>query len=106
VTVPTVERGIVRGGLLLDRNGRRQAFDQVDVGLFHQLQELARIGRQRLDIAALAFGIQRVERERGFARAGQAGDDDQLVARQVEIDVLEVVRTGAANADLFHVFLP
>jgi len=26
-----------------------------DVGLFHQLQELPRVGRERLDIAALSF---------------------------------------------------
>lgn len=37
---------VVAGGLLFDRDGRRQAFDQVDVRLFHQLQELPRIGRQ------------------------------------------------------------
>ncbi len=36
---------IVRGGFLLDRDRRRQSFDQVDVGLFHQLQELARVRR-------------------------------------------------------------
>ena len=94
--------GIVRRRFLLDRNGRRQPFDQVDVGLFHQLQELARVGRQRLDVAALAFGVQRVEGERRFARAGQAGDDGQLVARQVEVDVFEVVRTGATDANVFH----
>jgi hypothetical protein len=95
---------VVRSGFLLDRDGRRQAFDQVDIGLFHQLQELARVGRQRFHIAALAFGIQRVERQRGFAGAGQAGNHDQLVARQVEIDVFQVVRACAADADLFHGF--
>ena len=90
---------VVRGRLLLDRDRRRQALDVVDVGLLHHAQELARVGRQRLDVAALAFGVDRVEGQRGLARAGQAGDHDQLVARQVEIDVLEVVRPRAADAD-------
>ena len=63
---------VVARRLLLDRDRRRQALDQVDVGLFHELQELPRVGRQRLDVAALAFGVERVERERGLARAGQA----------------------------------
>ncbi len=36
---------VAAGGLLLDGDGRRQAFDQVHVRLAHQLQELARIGR-------------------------------------------------------------
>ena len=93
---------VVRRRLLLDRDRRRQAFDQVDVGLFHQLQELARVRRQRLDVAALAFGVQRVERERALARSRQSGDDDQPVARQVEVEILEVVRARAADADLVH----
>ena len=60
---------IARCGLLLDRNGGRQAVDLVDVGLLHHFQKLAGIGRERLHIAALALGIDRVKRERGFARA-------------------------------------
>ena len=90
---------VVAGRLLLDRDRRRQALDQVDVGLFHELQELARVGRERLDVAALALGVERVEGERGLARARQAGDHHQPVARQVEVDVLEVVRARAADAD-------
>jgi hypothetical protein len=58
---------IVRSRLLLDRDRRRQALDVVDVGFLHDRQELARVGRQRLDVAALAFGVDRVECERGFA---------------------------------------
>ena len=72
---------IFRGRLLLDRNRRRQPVDLVDVGLLHHFEELARIGRERFDIAALALRIDRVEGERGFARARKAGEDDELVAR-------------------------
>ncbi len=32
--------GVVRGGFLLDRNGRRQSLDGVDVRLLHHRQEL------------------------------------------------------------------
>ena len=63
---------ILRGGLLLDGDRRRQAVDLVDVRLLHHLQELARIGRQRFDVAPLALGVDGVEGERRFARAGQA----------------------------------
>ena len=90
---------VVAGGLLLDGDGRRQALDEVDVGLFHQLQELPRVGRERLDIAALALGVERVEGERGLARAGQPGDHRQPVPRQVEVEVLQIVRPRAADAD-------
>ena len=103
MTVPTVERGLRRGGLLLDGDGRRQAVDLVDVRLLHHLEELAGIGRQALDIAALALGIDGVEGERRLAGAGQAGHHDQLVARQVEIDVLEIVLARAANGKVFMV---
>ena len=60
---------VVRGGFLLDRDRGRQAFDQVDVRLFHQLQELARVGRQALDVAALAFGVQSIECQRRLSRS-------------------------------------
>jgi hypothetical protein len=93
---------VVRRRLLLDRDRRRQTLDQVDVGLLHQLQELARVGRQRLDVAALAFRVERVEGERALARPRQPGHDDEPVAREVEVEVLEVVRACAADADEVH----
>src|SRR5690606_17256708 len=34
---------------------------------------------------------------------GQAGDDDQLVARQGQVDVLQVVGTRPTDQDLVHV---
>jgi predicted RNA binding protein YcfA (HicA-like mRNA interferase family) len=84
---------------LLDGDGGRQAFDHVHIGLVHQLQELARISRQAFHISALALGVQRVKRQTGFARARQAGNHHQLVARDVEVDVFQVVRARTADAD-------
>jgi hypothetical protein len=89
--------GVLGGGLLVDRDGRGQALDEVDVGLLHQAEELAGIGRQRLDIAALALGVDGVEGERGLARPGQAREHDQGVAGQVQVDVLEVVLACAPD---------
>jgi hypothetical protein len=90
---------VVARGLLLDGDRGRQPLDQVDVGFFHELEELARVGRERLDVAALALGVERVEGERGFARARQARDHHQLLARQIEAEILQVVRARAADAD-------
>src|SRR5581483_8860426 len=70
--------------------------------LLHHRQELPRVGRQRLDVAPLPFGVEGVEGQAGLARAGQAGDDDQLVARQVQRDVFEVVRARTADMDGIH----
>src|SRR5262249_46570723 len=57
---------IVRGGLLLDRDSRREPLDRVEVGLLHLLEELARVRGQRLDIAPLPFRVDRVKRQRGL----------------------------------------
>ena len=90
---------VARRGLLVDRDGRRQALDGVHVRLVHLPQELARVRGQRLHVAALALGVDGVEGERGLARAGQAGDDHERVSRQLDGDVLEVVLAGAGDDD-------
>ena len=90
---------VARGRLLVDRDRRREPLDRVDVRLLHQAEELARVGRERLDVAALPLGVDRVEGEARLARAGEPGDHDQRVARQLDVDVLEVVLTGAGDDD-------
>ena len=87
-------------GLLVDRHGRAQALDEIDVRLVHLPEELAGVGRQRLDVPALPLGEQRVEGERGLARTGQAGEHDHAVARHRQVHVLEVVLAGALDRDL------
>src|SRR5262249_61985913 len=77
----------------------REPLDRVHLGLLHLLEELARVGRQRFDVAALAFGIDSVEGERRLAGAREPGDHDQLVARDLEVDVLEIVLAGASDDD-------
>src|SRR5262249_28475416 len=73
----------------------------VDIRLLHHVEELAGIGRQRLDITALALGVDGIEGERALARAGQAGEHDKLLAWQVEGEVLEVMLPRAADGDEF-----
>ena len=90
---------IARGVLLADRDRRRDAVDLIDVRLLHALQKLARVGRERFDVAALPFGVNGVEGQRRFAGAGHAGDHGQLVVRDLERDVLEIVDARATNAN-------
>ncbi len=89
--------GVARRRLLVDRDRRGQPVDEVDVGLVHLTEELAGIGGERLDIATLAFCVDGVEGERGLAGTGEPGEDDQLVARKFEREVLEVVLTGTPD---------
>ena len=91
---------VLAHGLLLDRDGGRQTLDGVDVGLGHLLEKLARVGGERLDVAPLALGVEGVEGEGGLARSGEAGDDDQAIARNPEVQILEVVLACAAYADV------
>ena len=72
----------------------------VDVGLLHHLEELARIGRERLDVAALALRVDGVEGERGFPGPGEAGDDGKGLARDVDVDALQIVLACAADGDV------
>src|SRR5262249_44513568 len=90
---------IARGRLLVDRDRRREPFDIVDVRLLHLPQELAGIRGERLDVAALTFGVDRVERERRLARARQSGHHDEPVPREAEVDVLEVMLARALDDD-------
>src|SRR5262249_35067297 len=79
------------GGALLDRDRGRNAEDRVDVGARSRLHELARIGVQRLEVAALSLGEEDVEGERALAAAGNPGYDGEAIARNVDVDALEVV---------------
>ena len=87
------------GTALLDGDGRRKSFDVIHVRLLHLVEELPGVSRERFDIFALAFGVNRVEGERRFARTAQAGDDHQLVARDFEREILEIMLTRAADLD-------
>ena len=71
----------------------------VDVRLLHHRQELPCVGRQRLHVAALPFGVDRIEGERGLARAGKTREYDELVSWQAQVDIAQVVRSRTANVD-------
>src|SRR6185312_5848438 len=72
----------------------------IHVRLLHQLQELPRISGKRFHVAPLTFGVDGIERERAFTRAGEPSDHNQLAARQIDVDALQIVLAGAAHADM------
>ena len=91
--------GVAGRVFLLDGDGGGEAVDEVDVGFFDALEELAGVGGERLDVAALALGVDGVEGERAFSRAGDAGDDGELAVGDVATDVLQVVCPRTADED-------
>ena len=94
-------RGL-REGTLLDGDGGREAVDALDVGLGELLEELPRVGAERLDVAALPLGVDGVERERGLPRTARSSEHDQLPARERHAHVLQVVLPGADDDQAIH----
>ncbi len=82
---------VLAGGLLLDRDGGGEPLDRVHVRLLHQPEELPGVGGEGLDVAALALGVDGVEGEGRLAGSGEAGDDGQGPAGDLDVDVAEVV---------------
>ena len=84
---------------LIDRYSRGEAGYIVDIRLLHLPQELPRVGGQRLHVAALPLGINGIESQRTLSGAGQPGHDHQLIARDIEADILEIMLPCPADAD-------
>jgi hypothetical protein len=88
---------------LLDRDRGGDALHPIHVGLLHPLQELLRIGGERLHVASLPLGVDRVEGEGRLPRSGGTGEHDEGPARDVHVQVPEIVLSCAADDDpVFH----
>ena len=74
------------GVALFDRDRGREAIDMIDQRLLHLADELPGVRAEAFDVAPLAFGIDRVHRERGLAGAAGAAEDGHLIARDFYID--------------------
>src|SRR6185312_8830166 len=91
--------GAASGSFLVDGNRRTEAFDGVDVRPLHLIEKLARVGGECFDVAALSFGIDGVESERGLAGAAEAGDDRQTISGDSDINIAKIMLPGARNRD-------
>src|SRR6266702_3248103 len=87
------------GGLLLDGDGRAQALDGVDFRPLHLIEKLPRVSGECLDIPPLALGVDRVKGERRLPRTAKPCNDGEAVARDLDVDVLEIVLSRAMHAD-------
>ena len=85
---------------LFERNGGGETLDSIHVGLFDPIEKLARGDRKALDIAAPAFGVERVEGEGGFARAADPSDDHEFAPWNLEVEVLQVMLARADHAEI------
>ena len=98
--------GILVGGLLLNADNGREAGDLIHVRALHASKEVAGIGGEGLNIAALALGEDGVKGQRRLAGTAEAGDDGEGVVRDGTVDVLQIMYPGTIYVDaclFFHV---
>jgi hypothetical protein len=60
---------------LLDRDGRWNSTNFVNLGLVHAIEKLPRVGAESLDVAALALRVNCVEGEARFTAPARSGDN-------------------------------
>ncbi len=84
---------------LFDGDRGPDVLDRVDPRLVEQLEELAGVGAERLDVAALALGMEGLEDQRALARAAQPGDDDVEPEPDDQVETLEIVLAHPEEAD-------
>jgi len=87
------------GVALLDRQGGGETLDGVDPRSRETLEVEPGVGGEAFEVAALALGVNGVEREGGFAGTRRTGEDNEAVLGDVEIESGEVVLAGAADAE-------
>jgi hypothetical protein len=92
--------GAAAGGLLLDGDGGAEAFNGIHIGPLDLVEELASIGGEGFNVAALALGINRIESERALAGAGEAGNHREGVAGNAHADVAQIVLSRPAHRDV------
>jgi hypothetical protein len=85
--------------LLLKSDGGRKTVDGIDLGDAHLVKETAGVRGHGFEIAALGFGVKCAEGERRLARTGDAGEDDEGITRDLDVDVLEIVLASTAYAN-------
>jgi len=62
-------------------------------------EELPSVRGEGFDVATLAFGEDRIERQTRLPAAGEACEYDEFVPRQVERDVFEIMFARPADGD-------
>ena len=86
--------GILSGGFLGNENRGTQAGNLVNIRLGKLPEKLSGETGEAFDVPPLPFGVQGVERQRRFSASAYAGEADEPVPRQNEINVPQIVLPG------------
>ena len=66
------------------------------------IKTLASVSGERFDVAPLSFSVDGVKSEGRLAGAGESRNYDEAIARDVDVDVLEVVLASAPYTDAIY----
>jgi hypothetical protein len=77
--------------LLLKRNSGGQTVDGIHFRHSHLVKQAPGVGGDRFEIPPLRFRVEGPESQRRFAGTGNSGKDNQGVAREGHIYILEIV---------------
>ncbi len=91
--------GCLDGVFPVDGNGRGDSQNGIHLGPVHPIHELPGVGRKCLHIPPLSFGVQGVESQGRFPRSADTGDDRDPVQVDIQVEIFQVVLSGAANGD-------
>jgi hypothetical protein len=91
--------GIDSATALVDGNGRLQTGDTIYVGSVELPQKLPGMERERFEVLPLSFGKDGVEDKRTFPAAARTGNGDELIAGNLQRQILEIVCSRPFNAD-------
>jgi hypothetical protein len=84
---------------LFDGDRWGDATNVVHSRLVHAVEELPHVGTERLDVSALALGVNGFEGQTRFAAAARARNNRQFAEWKIDIDVFEIVLACPPNLD-------
>ena len=79
-----------------DGDGGRDAVNPLGSRFVEPFEKLSSVRRETLDVAALPFRIECIQRQARLAAATDPADHDQLPMRNVQVHTLEIVNLDAA----------
>ena len=91
---------VVRGRLLVDRDGGRKPLDAIDVRLVDPAEELPGIGGKAFHVTALPFRVNGIEGQGRLPRARKPSEDRKSILRDRKGDVLEIVFPRSLDHDI------
>ena len=81
-------------GALFNSDRRRNTANGIHIRARCGLHKLSRVGIERLKITPLAFTKHNIKGHRTFAAATDTGNHGELITRDGDIDVFQIVLTG------------